>query len=306
MRLNYLRGTLALVTTALITAAVPAYGNPVTLDLYHLGESDPGAVAGNAGNPSTIDSGPLAHNVPVSGTPAPTYSNNVGPPGSTLSMAFGGTSDYHNAAIATGVTNVGIDAWIYPTANNIIATIAYNGNSGSNGFGLYQFNGGTGVATVIALLGGVTLGPSVDIPLNAWSEVTQVVQGGLDQIYLNGVLAGQQTKTANALDGSSFLGIGGHGGEYFQGNIDEVRIFSTVPEPTALGVLAVAGTSLLARTRRRASTRAVPAPDYLDSKPRPLGVNARPQAALTGTGAARPRAHARGCQSGVASAPHPS
>ena len=81
-----------------------------TLDLYHLGEADPGAVAGNTGDNPTIDSGPGGNNLPSSGSP--TYSSNVGAPGSTLSMAFNGTTDDYmlGHALTTLTTNVGISS----------------------------------------------------------------------------------------------------------------------------------------------------------------------------------------------------
>ena len=184
---------------------------------------------------------------------APIYSSSVAAPGSTLSMEFNGTSDdYLNpTALTTLTTNVGIEAWIFPTSNNRIATIAYNGDSGSSGFGLYQFNGSVGNATIIGLIGGVTLGPSVNIPLNQWTKVTQILQGGNDELYVNDVLTASATATPNVPSG--IFGIGGHNGEYFLGRIDEVRLF-TVPEPTSavLLILGAVGLCLVGRRRQAA------------------------------------------------------
>jgi hypothetical protein len=157
-----------------------------TLDLYHLGEADAGAGAGNPGNNPTIDSGPGGKNLTPAGSP--TYSSNAAP-GSTLSMTFHGGSDGYtyinggNPSVVTTLTNdVGISAWVYPTQNNVTNEIAYNGDSGGTGWGLFQvgpangYPNAPGVATVVGLLGGVTYGPSASIPLNQWSYVTQLLQ----------------------------------------------------------------------------------------------------------------------------------
>ena len=77
--------TLAMSLGAMVCGS--AIASPTTLDLYHLGESDPGAIAGNPGNNPTIDSGPGAHNLTPDGTPH--YSSNVGAPGSTISGPLG-------------------------------------------------------------------------------------------------------------------------------------------------------------------------------------------------------------------------
>jgi hypothetical protein len=171
-------------------------------------------------------------------------------------MSFNGSTDGYvlGHVLTTLTTGVGINAWIYPTANNIIAPIAYNGDSGHNGFGLYQFNGGTGTASIIGLVGGVDLGPTVNIPLNTWTEVTQFLSGGQDMLYVNGVFVTSKADVANTPSG--IFDIGGHPGEFFQGNIDEVSLIVApfpAPEPSslvALGGLVAMGLLVVARRRR--------------------------------------------------------
>lgn len=246
---------LAAALAGLLVASAPSVAAAdTTLDLYHLGEADPGAVAGHVGNATTVDSGPGADNLLRFNSP--TYSSSAAAPGSTLSMAFSpatNTEDYDGANPTTATTNIGVDAWIFPSVGNVTETIAYNGNPGSSGWGLFEagsslgFTTPAGDATIIALVGGVDVSsptvPSVNVPLNAWSEVTQILAGGSNELLLNGVLVASHADVARTPDTDFEIGHG------FTGNIDEVKIFS-VPEPAAVGVLAFASLGLLARRRR--------------------------------------------------------
>ncbi len=235
-----------------------AIASPTTLDLYHLGESDPGAMAGNTGNATTIDS-VGAKNLSLFGTP--TYSSNVAAPGSTISMTFNGTTDYYqySTVVSTATTDIAIDAWVYPTLEDTTASIAYNGNSGASGYGIYQYGSAqkftpvAGKAIVGGLAGGNTLGPTAYIPLNAWTEVTVVISGGLDSLYINGGASPVDSVplvTGMAYTPTSNFHIGGHGSEFFAGNVDEVRVYSTVPEPASLGLIALGSVGVLSRRRR--------------------------------------------------------
>ena len=248
----------ALVAMGMVTAAVST-GSAIantTLDLYHLGEADPGAVAGNVGNATTIDSGPDAINLGRFGSP--TYSSNVAAPGSTISMAFNlnlsFSEDYDSAnVLTTAKTNIGINAWIYPALGDGTWGIAYNGNPGSSGYGLYEagpdlgFLTPSGFATIIALVGGVDSSyptvPYVLVPLNTWSEITQILENGQNDLYLNGILVASHADTALTPTSNFELG------HEFTGNIDEVSVF-TVPEPTAIRLLGLAGLGLLVGRQR--------------------------------------------------------
>jgi hypothetical protein len=239
----------------LIAAAstAPAIAN-TTLDLYHLGEADPGAIVGAMTNAMTIDSGPDGNNLSRQGPI--TYSSNVAAPSSTISMAFNDNNAvYSSNILTTATTNVGITAWVYPTAADpsVSTGIAYNGNPGSSGYGLYQgasdlgFTPPAGDATIIAIVGGVDFEsptvPSVNVPLDTWSEVTQIIQNGENELFLNGTLVAEHADTPRTPGADFELGTG------FVGNIDEVSVF-TVPEPTAIGLIGLASLGLLARRRR--------------------------------------------------------
>lgn len=260
----------------LVAAALPAQATITVLNQWHLGEADAGATAGGAGAASTVDS-IGAFNLNKVG--APTYVSDVPPRiGSTLSMAFNGTTDeYSNTtAVASTLTdNFGIEAWVKSdgsTSGN--ATIAYNGNTSNAGWGIYRLGANYGV-----LYGG-NLGAGVSPISTTWTELAVVRDNGTTTFYVNGVARYTTPTGPNPPAGG--VGIGGNpltsGAELFDGKIDEVRIFSfapgafaasdlNIPPPVptpmlSLRAMALLGLGMLALTwlglrRRKANTISV-------------------------------------------------
>jgi hypothetical protein len=211
----------------LAAAALPAQATVTVLNQWHLGEADAGATAGGAGAATTVDSiGAFSLN--KVGTP--TYASDVAPRiGSTLSVAFNGTTDEYNntTAVASALTdNFGIEAWVKSngsTAGN--ATIAYNGNTSNAGWGIYRLGGSYGL-----LYGGVIGATGAPISTQ-WTELALVRDNGTTTFYVNGVA--RYTTTTGPNPPSGGVGIGGNplvsGFELFDGKIDEVRVFGFAP-----------------------------------------------------------------------------
>ncbi len=219
----------------LAAAAVPAQATITVLNQWHLGEADSGASAGGAGAATTVDS---VGGFNLNKIGAPTYASDVAPGiGSTLSMAFNGTTDgYTNpSGVASTLTdNFGIEAWVKSngsTAGN--ATIAYNGNTSNAGWGIYRLGANYGV-----LYGG-NLGANVSPISPAWTELALVRDSGTTTFYVNGVASYTTTTAPNPPAGG--VGIGGNptvsNAELFDGKIDEVRIFSFAPGAFSVGDL---------------------------------------------------------------------
>ncbi len=206
-------------------AAIPAHATISVLNQWHLGEADTGAVAGGAGAASTVDSVGTS-NLNKVGTP--TYSSDVMPGiGSTMSMAFSGNSQYLISGVASTLTdNFGIEAWVKSDGmSRPSVAIAYNGNSSTSGWGIYQFGTNYGF-----LYGGVYL-QGVSPISTQWTELALVRSSGVTTFYVNGVAAYSGNSAPNFPAGG--VGIGGNsitsGTELFGGKIDEVRIFSFAP-----------------------------------------------------------------------------
>ena len=122
-----------------------------------------------------------------------------------------------------------LEAWIQPTAaqsgwRTIVQreVDAYFLNASNDTGPLLPSGGGT--------LGGATVfvsGPTAS-PINAWTHVALTYNGTTLRLYVNGVLAASQARTGSIQASSSPLWIGGNSpyGEYFQGLIDEIRIYN--------------------------------------------------------------------------------
>jgi PKD repeat protein len=147
-------------------------------------------------------------------------------------LSFNGSSslvsvaDSNSLDLTNGMT---LEAWVYPTValsswRSVIAKEQTAGavyyleaNSDSNvpAFGIYAGGEQT-------LLGTATL------PANAWSHLAASYDGTTQRIYVNGVQVASRAQTGTISTSAGVLRIGGNSvwGEYFQGHIDEVRIYN--------------------------------------------------------------------------------
>jgi hypothetical protein len=225
-------------TSGVVNVTVLSAGasSVVPLAYYRLGENDPGAVAGQTANTNTVD---LINGVNLSqlGTP-PTYDSHTGVAGSTLCIDVDGGGFTNGAPIPIPAGNWGIEAWVLADSiSNTIASntnapdgyaeIAYNGNSGPGGMGLYSAPGGQ----FVGLCGGVAVVGGAPITPGKWTHLAMVTTGGTTTFYVNGVENATGPAPAPPID---YFGIGINsskpgGWEQFQGRVDEVRVFGVVP-----------------------------------------------------------------------------
>ena len=122
-----------------------------------------------------------------------------------------------------------LEAWVYPTANQSgwrtimqKQTDAYFLTASSNDGPLRNAGGGTfngNVANTISPTG---------LPVNVWSHVAVTYDGANLRLYVNGSQVSSRSQSGTIQVTTSPLRIGGNSvyGEYFQGYIDEARIYS--------------------------------------------------------------------------------
>lgn len=150
-------------------------------------------------------------------------------PGNALH--FDGANDYVTTALPTVFSNINgnditIEAWVKPQGNSFsrvvfaqLSTGAFMSVSLSTTNQIYFYiNNTVGVVT------------SSTLPLNQWTHVACTWQGGAQQteVYFNGVLQATTSGGSSSTGASNLMTIGSRtdGFQYFNGELDELRIWS--------------------------------------------------------------------------------
>ncbi len=235
--------------------AAPATAQLNVTAEYRLGENDGGVVVGGPGNDPTQ---PGAAGTGLKRYGAPAYGAGGTPRGrvSTASMRFdGSTARYEGPALTMPTDNFGVEAWVRSNSTTGNALITYNGNSANSGFGLFRLGGNWGF-----LYGGVVADGNTPATSD-WTHLAIVRDNGLSRFYVNGTERIQTPAAPNPPAGA--FQIGGNSPlatEFFNGEIDEVRLFTFAPgtfspallnlgeRPSAVAVptMTVAGVAVLA------------------------------------------------------------
>jgi fibronectin type 3 domain-containing protein len=155
-------------------------------------------------------------------------------------LSFNGTNNLvaiNSSATLNVTTAMTLEAWINPAANQSgWRTImqrevdAYFLNA-SNDSGALRPSGGGTLGGQVAWLSGPTANP-----VNIWTHVALTYDGAALRLYVNGVQAATLAATGAIETNSSPLRIGGNSpyGEYFNGRIDEVRVYNRALSATEI------------------------------------------------------------------------
>ena len=121
-----------------------------------------------------------------------------------------------------------LEAWVNPSnLNSSWQDVIYKGDDnyyleGSSPDGQPAVGGTFGETDISPLIGGGAL------PANIWSFLAATYDGATIQLYINGTQVASQPQTGAIMASANPLQIGGDTiyGQYFQGAIDEVRIYN--------------------------------------------------------------------------------
>jgi hypothetical protein len=155
-------------------------------------------------------------------------------------LSFNGSSnlvtinDSASLDLTTGMT---LEAWVYPTASGGYRTVLIKETPAGLAFGLYA-NGYTPGPSAWITKGGVYWGAesTTSLSLNTWTHLAATYNGTILRLYVNGTQVASKSVTGSIDVSSMPACVGGSAtwGEYFQGRIDELRVYNTALTSTQI------------------------------------------------------------------------
>ncbi len=149
-------------------------------------------------------------------------------------LTFDGVNDLVTVADANSLdftTAMTLEAWVRPTAlGNAWRTAVMKERTSGASYALYaNGTGGTKVPTgEIFTTTYREAGASTQLAATTWTHIAATYNGTTLAVYVNGSQAGQLVTSGSITVGTGALRIGGNSiwGEWFQGDIDEVRVYN--------------------------------------------------------------------------------
>ncbi len=146
-------------------------------------------------------------------------------------LTFNGSSNYVtiNDSNSLDLTNaMTLEAWVKPAAFTEWNTILLKEQSGNLVYGMYaNTDGNVPSGESFTTYGDYVRSPA-QLPLNSWSHIAVTYNSSVLKIFINGVEVGSKSINGALKTSTNPLRIGGNTvwGEYFNGQIDEIRIYN--------------------------------------------------------------------------------
>lgn len=154
----------------------------------------------------------------------------------SLGISFDGTSgrleiqDSPSLDLVSGMT---LEAWVYPTVSGGWRTIIMKETDGDLVYALYQNDLGY---PAVWINGTVNAASGTKLARNVWTHIAGTYDGKILRLYVNAVQKKTFATSSDIALSDGKLSIGGNTvwGEYFQGKIDDVRIYNRALSPTEI------------------------------------------------------------------------
>jgi hypothetical protein len=150
-------------------------------------------------------------------------------------LSFDGINDVVTIAdsslldLTTGMT---LEAWVYPRSVSSWRTILIKEQPANYVYSLYGNTGINRPAVLIDVVGGDVRAPT-QLAANTWTHLAATSDGATLRLYRNGTEVSSRAVSGAITISSGSLRIGGNSiwGEYFDGLIDEIRIYNRALAP---------------------------------------------------------------------------
>ena len=159
------------------------------------------------------------------------------------SLVFNGTSSrvFVTSSASLNLTaGMTVMAWVYPTANQTGNRTIIRRET--NGYWLYSSR----LLSNMRPYGGALVGSNSEtvsasnaLPVNTWSHVAVTYDGSVVTLYVNGTAVSTNSASGSIVSGTTPLWIGGTSSstDFFQGRIDEVRVYNRALTTTEIGTI---------------------------------------------------------------------
>jgi PKD repeat protein len=147
-------------------------------------------------------------------------------------LSFDGVNDWVTVSDTSSLDlthSMTIEAWVYPTvAPTGWRTIVVKEQSGGVVYYLHASSASNQPATGVFIGAEQRLQGGSRLAANTWTHLAATYDGTRQRLYINGIEVANRPQTGQIQTSNSPLHIGGNSvwGEYFQGRIDEVRIYN--------------------------------------------------------------------------------
>jgi methionine-rich copper-binding protein CopC len=146
-------------------------------------------------------------------------------------LTFDGVNDLVtvNDSATLDLTNgMTLEAWVKPTSAGTWRSVIMKERSAGLAYALYASNDAGSPESFVSIASDKSAAATVAIPVNAWSHLATTFDGSLLKLIVNGTVVATRSAVGNITTSAGLLSFGGNSiwGEYFQGVIDEVRIYS--------------------------------------------------------------------------------
>ena len=143
--------------------------------------------------------------------------------------------DSNSLDLTSGMT---LEAWVRPTALGAFETVVLKEAPGDVSYGMYASSayGGSGVSRPSAWIAGTDVGATTALPTGAWSHLAATYDRTSFKLYINGTQVASKAFTGAITASTGALKIGGNSiwGEYFNGQIDEIRVYNRALSPSEI------------------------------------------------------------------------
>ena len=163
----------------------------------------------------------------------------------SFSGKYGGALSFNGSNARVDVANssslqlnsgMTLEAWVRPAVSSSSwRDVIYKSN---DNYYLEASSDSGGAPAAGGLIGGSygnVFGTTI-LPTNTWTHLAVTYDGGTLRLYVNGTLSGSQAKTGSITTSTNALQIGGDSlyGQYFNGLIDEIRIYNSPLPATSI------------------------------------------------------------------------